>query len=114
VTSHAKTYRPLAWATGWALCVNGSGWDSVVVTNDDGIVLGLLRGEELAADGDLSMERAMGSGPSTFRPYVSAREMAEYMTEHELESSPITTSAGRLVGLLLKQDAIAAAKDASA
>ena|SRR2546421_2996855 len=94
--------------------VKASGWDSVVVTNDDGIVLGLLRGEELAADGDLSMERAMGSGPSTFRPYVSAREMADYMTEHELESSPITTSDGRLVGLLLKQDAIAAAKDSSA
>jgi hypothetical protein len=31
--------------------------------------------------------------------------MAEYMTEHNLESSPITTSDGRLVGLLLQKDA---------
>jgi len=52
------------------------------------------------------MEQAMRPGPSTFRPYVSIKEMAENMTKHMLESSPITTSDGRLVGLLLQKDAV--------
>jgi Mg/Co/Ni transporter MgtE len=32
--------------------------------------------------------------------------MADYMTEHDLESSPVTTSDGKLVGLLLRSEAI--------
>jgi predicted transcriptional regulator len=57
------------------------------------------------------MEKAMRPGPSTFRPYVSAKEMADFMTSHQLECSPITTSDGKLVGLLYQSDAVAAAKD---
>jgi predicted transcriptional regulator len=48
----------------------------------------------------------MRPGPSTFRPYVSIKQIAENMTKHMLESSPITTSDGRLVGLLLQKDAL--------
>jgi Mg/Co/Ni transporter MgtE len=81
-------------------------WDAVVVTNDDFVVLGLLRSKELEKDPTLRVEEAMRPGPSTFRPYVSIAEMAEHMAEHKLESSPITTSDGRLVGLLLAKDAI--------
>jgi Mg/Co/Ni transporter MgtE len=33
-------------------------------------------------------------------------EMAEYMVEHDLASAPVTTSDGRLVGLLLRDDAV--------
>jgi len=51
----------------------------------------------------------MRSAPSTFRPYVSAEEMAHFMSEHKLESSPITMSDGRLVGLLLQQDVVGVA-----
>jgi predicted transcriptional regulator len=51
----------------------------------------------------------MRPGPSTFRPFVSIEEMAAFMIEHDLESSPITTSDGRLVGLLRRQDAAKAA-----
>jgi predicted transcriptional regulator len=47
----------------------------------------------------------MRPGPSTFRPYVPIAEMAKYMADHDLESSPITTSDGRLVGLLRRCDA---------
>jgi predicted transcriptional regulator len=86
--------------------VKEGGWDAVVVVNQERVVLGLLRSKELEKDPGLSMERAMRPGPSTFRPYVAIKEMAEYMTKHMLESSPITTSDGRLVGLLLQKDAI--------
>ena len=51
----------------------------------------------------------MRPGPSTFRPFVSIEEMARFMIEHALESSPITTSDGRLVGLLRRDDAVRAA-----
>ncbi len=85
--------------------VKAGGWDAVVVINDERVVLGLLRAKELDKDPDLSLEQAMRPGPSTFRPYESIKKMADYMAEHKLESSPITTSDGRLVGLLLQRDA---------
>jgi Mg/Co/Ni transporter MgtE len=76
------------------------------------VVFGLLRSKELAADADMRIQEAMRPGPSTFRPFVPALEMAEYMVSHDLVSSPITISDGRLVGLLRRQDAIdAAARD---
>lgn len=89
--------------------VRAAGWDAVVVTNDQRIVLGLLRSKELDKDPALSIEQAMRPGPSTFRPYVAIKEMADTMTKHNLESSPVTTSDGRLVGLLYREDALRAA-----
>jgi Mg/Co/Ni transporter MgtE len=86
--------------------VRAAGWDAVVVINEEHVVFGLLRSKELEKDPELKMEQAMRPGPSTFRPYVSVKEMAETMTKHMLESSPITTSDGRLVGLLLQSDAV--------
>lgn len=90
-----------------------SGWDVAVVVNEERVVFGLLRSKELEKDPDLRIAEAMRPGPSTFRPYVLAEEMARFMTEHNLESSPITTSDGRLVGLLLKQDVVGSAGAAS-
>jgi predicted transcriptional regulator len=73
--------------------------------NSESIVMGLLRADQLAGDPMRSVEHAMRPGPSTFRPDVAISEMAEYMAQHNLESSPVTTSDGRLVGLLLRTDA---------
>ena len=91
--------------------VQAQNWDAVVVVNPERVVLGLLRSAELAKDGDLLIERAMRPGPSTFRPYVSLHEMAHFMVEHKLENTPITTSDGRLVGLLLQKDVVEAMKE---
>jgi CBS domain-containing protein len=90
--------------------VRAAGWDAVVVVNDERVVFGLLRTKELDKDSGLTIEQAMRPGPSTFRPYVAIKEMADNMTKHMLESSPITTSDGRLVGLLLQKDAIRVAE----
>lgn len=87
--------------------VRSQGWDAVVVVNDERVVLGLLRSKELDKDSDLPIEKAMRPGPSTFRPFVSANEMADFMVGHQLPSSPITTSDGRLAGLLLQEDVVA-------
>ncbi len=82
------------------------GWDAAVVVNAERVVFGLLRANELAGDGERLISDAMRPGPSTFRPYVLADEMAHIMVDHNLESSPITTSDGRLVGLLLQKDVV--------
>lgn len=84
------------------------GGDAAVVVNERNVVLGLLRAEELQKAGNLTIEQAMRPGPSTFRPYVPAKEMADYMTRHKLECSPITTSDGKLVGLLYREDLVTA------
>jgi CBS domain-containing protein len=91
-----------------------AGWDVAVVIDQARIVLGLLRSKQLEMDRNLLVEQAMRPGPSTFRPYVSIKDMADYMVEHELDSAPITTSDGKLIGMLLKADAIRLAAGAPA
>lgn len=86
--------------------VQAAGWDAAIAVDGDMVVLGLLRSKELAKPPDLLIEQAMRPGPSTFRPHVSLQEMAHFMEEHNLESSPVTTADGRLVGLLYKSDAV--------
>jgi CBS domain-containing protein len=83
-----------------------AGWDAAVVVDAERVVLGLLRSKELNKDADMPIEQAMRPGPSTFRPYVSIKEMADFMVEHDLENSPVTTSDGRLVGLLTRADVV--------
>ncbi len=79
-----------------------------VVIDREGVVVGMLREKELAGDPEARVEDVMLLGPSTFRPYVPIKEIAQYMTEHELDSSPITTSDGKLVGVLFRADAMRA------
>ena len=86
--------------------VDKEGWDAAVVVNDERVVLGLLRAKELAGEPELTIEQAMRPGPSTFRTFVAIAEMARFFVEHDLESSPVTTSDGRLVGLLLRRDVV--------
>ena len=81
-------------------------WSVVVVIDDQRVVLGLLRSKQLEMDPNLTAEKAMRPGPSTFRPYVSTKEMADYMVKHDLESAPITTSDGKLVGVLFRTEAV--------
>jgi Mg/Co/Ni transporter MgtE len=85
--------------------VRAGGWDACVVVNPERVALGLLRARELEADPGLGVEQAMRPGPSAFRPHVSIVELARFMVDHDLDSSPITTSDGRLVGLLQRRDA---------
>ena len=48
--------------------------------------------------------QVMRPGPSTYRPFVSVQEMQRTMTERNVESSPVTTSDGKLVGLVRRRD----------
>jgi CBS domain-containing protein len=91
--------------------VRKAGWDTCVVVNESKVVLGLLRAKELDQSPELRVEQAMRPGPSTFRPHVPVAEMAQYMIEHDMVSAPITTSDGRLIGLLRRDDAVKASDE---
>ncbi|HVL33804.1 MAG TPA: CBS domain-containing protein [Actinomycetota bacterium] len=91
--------------------VRAHGWDTCVVVNDERVVFGLLRASQLGGDPDRCVGEAMRSGPSTFRPHVPVEEMAAFMSQHDLASAPVTSSDGRLIGLLVREDAMAAAHE---
>ena len=84
--------------------VIAAGWDACVVVSQERVVLGLLRANELQADPHLLVDQVMRPGPSTYRPFVSVADMRRTMIDRNLESSPVTTSDGKLVGLVRRQD----------
>jgi CBS domain-containing protein len=85
--------------------VRAAGWDACVVVNKERVVLGLLREKEISTDPGATVERVMHSGPTTFRPNVPVGKMAERMRERGARTVLVTTSDGRLVGLLYRDDA---------
>jgi CBS domain-containing protein len=84
--------------------VAAAGWDACVVVSRGHVVLGLLRARELQADPQQLVDQVMRPGPSTYRPFVPVEELRGIMSDRNLESSPVTTSDGRLVGLVRRQD----------
>jgi CBS domain-containing protein len=84
--------------------VTAAGWDACVAVSEQRVVLGLLRAKELQAGPDLLIEQVMRPGPSTYRPSVSVEKMRGIMADRNLASSPVTTSDGKLVGLVRRQD----------
>ncbi len=82
------------------------GWDRCVVVNEERVVLGLLREKDLASsDPEASVEGVMRNGPATFRPDEPVGKLAKRMREREASAVVVTTSDGRLVGLLYREDA---------
>lgn len=93
-----------------------SGSESCFVVNDAGVLLGRVYRSRLAAAATktpgtpVTAEQLMDPGPSTYRPDVTALEMAQRMKESELTNAPVTSSDGRLVGIVLRSDVEAAAQ----
>jgi CBS domain-containing protein len=84
--------------------VQAAGWDTCLVVNDRGIVLGRLGSKAVASDGDESVEEAMSPGPSTVRPSIGTDALLERMDRRRLTSYPVTTPDGRLVGFVRRTD----------
>ena len=84
--------------------VLASGWTTCVVVNETGIVFGRLFESDLRGEPTARIEEVMHPGPSTFRPHVAASEMLAYMRKHGLRTALVTTSIGRLVGLIFRED----------
>lgn len=80
--------------------VHAVGWDTCLVVNGERVVLGRLRGTALDATAERSVEEVMEAGPTTIRPDVRLTDIAERMREKNAASVVVTTSDGRLVGLV--------------
>ena len=80
-------------------------WQTCYAVDGDGVVLGRLGRSALGRDDDVSVEQAMRDGPSTIRPSARLERVVERMRRQDLTGLPVTTSDGRLVGLLLREDA---------
>ena len=93
--------------------VSAAGWDTCIVVNASGVVLGRLGRKALASEEDVTVEAAMTAGPSTVRPSITLAEIVERMQSQKLTSALVTRSDGRLVGLLRRTDAEAALNAAS-
>jgi CBS-domain-containing membrane protein len=85
--------------------VRESGWQTCMVVNEHGIVLGRLGRKALGEDTTSSVEEAMTEGPSTVRPSIGAGALVERMKENSRTSFVVTTSDGKLVGLALLDEA---------
>lgn len=89
-----------------------SGWDSCFVVNEQRIVLGRVYHSSLkGADDNSSAEELMDPGPSTYRPDITAMEMAERMRQADLQTAPVTRSSGELIGIVLREDVERAASE---
>lgn len=87
-----------------------AGIEACVVVNEQRVVFGILRGKQLQMDPETLVEKVMRLGPSTYRPNAGIADVAKAMIESDLPNLPVTTSAGVLVGLLLRKDAEGAAQ----
>src|SRR5438128_716611 len=59
--------------------VRAVGWDTCIVVNDAGVVLGRLGRGALASEDDVAAEQAMTAGPSTVRPSITLEAIVERM-----------------------------------
>jgi rhodanese-related sulfurtransferase len=85
--------------------VHAEGKSDCVVVNDQFVVLGLLRGNDLDhANPQSTAEDAMQHDPATFRLNASLEEVAAYFVSQALVKSVlITTTDGKLFGLLNRE-----------
>ena len=90
----------------------GAGWDLCVVTNENGVVLGLLTRAALDAAPDTAVEQVMEPVPTTYRPNLFAEEALHYMHQQDIELVLVTTSDGELIGVLRHEDAARALAEA--
>ena len=79
--------------------------DTCFVLDEEGVVLGRLGRSALRREDDVAAEEAMSPGPGTLRPSARLVEAVEWMRKRGARSVPVTTSDGRLYGLLLLEDA---------
>jgi Mg/Co/Ni transporter MgtE len=84
--------------------VREGGWNTCLVVDERRVVLGRL-GRKALARTDAVVEEAMSAGPRTFRPDVRLGAVVGWMRRRNLTSAVVTTSDGRLVGVVLRDEA---------
>jgi Mg/Co/Ni transporter MgtE len=88
--------------------VDASRYGVAFVVTEDRVVLGRLRRHALEGDPELTAEAVMEPGPSTIRPDAALEPLAERMRSSKVTTLPITTPEGRLLGVIRREDLVAA------
>lgn len=92
--------------------VLASGFDLCVVVNEQRIVLGLMRGDALSKD-DAAVGEVMELGPKTIRPNSPVAKLLEGRANQGVKSWVVSTSHGKLLGLLQRSDGERAAEESA-
>ncbi len=71
----------------------------------------LREGDLASSDPEAAVEDVMRNGPATFRPNEPVGKLAKRMRERGASAVLVTTSDGKLVGLLYREDAERLADD---
>ncbi|MDX1469833.1 MAG: CBS domain-containing protein [Acidimicrobiia bacterium] len=101
--SHDPPTIDLGSTVGDARALLGEGATQVIVVNDVGIVMGVMRKESWERpDGDL-VEDAMRLGPSTVRPGSQLAPLVERMKKKDVESVIVSDPEGHLIGVLVRE-----------
>ena len=88
--------------------VRGAGWDTCVVLDPEGVVVGRLGRAAIAAEDGRTVEEAMREGPGTLRPDVLLEEVVERLRARNLQTALVTTSDGKFLGVIRRDEAEAA------
>lgn len=84
-----------------------AGWDTCFVTSPGGIVFGRLDRAQLES-GVPTAREAMKPGPVTYRPHEPVADLAHLMEVRGIETLPVTTGDGRLIGALRRREVVGA------
>jgi Mg/Co/Ni transporter MgtE len=84
--------------------IRETGWDTCIVVNDEGVVLGQVGRNALQADEAVTVEEAMTSGPSTVRPNAAVEAIRRRIEKYDLTTVTVTRSDGRLAGVVHRDD----------
>ena len=85
--------------------VHARGWESCIVVDQQGVVLGRVRDDAFEDDPDRTAEDVMRAGPATVRPSEPLDALVQRMRDRNVESIVVSTSDGVLVGVLRRADA---------
>jgi rhodanese-related sulfurtransferase len=80
--------------------------DVGIVLDEEGVVLGIVRPEVMGLDRSTPVRDVLQPGPSTFRPSMTLREMADYFRTSDEARAIISTLEGRWIGLIRRTDVL--------
>ncbi len=83
-----------------------AGWKECVVTNDAGVVVGMVRGRALHGDANALVDEVMDPGPVTERLDAPAEKIARELYERGLTRRLVTTGDGELVAMFFAADVL--------
>ena len=91
--------------------IERASFDLCVVVNGKQVVLGLLTGEDLDADGTRSIEQTMKLAPVTFRPDTGLKKVNRFLDRHHQKYVLVTTPDGVLFGAAVCSEVMQASQE---